>query len=416
MLVLFDLLMVVAVIWAALQVWSYWVRHDPLPAGVPAEDEWQFRFRQLSRTSLDRLRGRHGRKKKWLTIAILVAFVMACVLLKSFVLALVAFMLMVIWLQLRERRAMSNYSVPVPPSPPPSANVPPPLVSPPLVEKRLPRRVLLWCWIIIAGVCIWKLSEGGTLLHGLRDYVPQAALFWDDDEGHDRPSRSFVGELDRAKSAGHHPHDRNQTGVAIEHKVPDAMRIAKDHADAVKQAANEMNLAAQAIVPVRGEEDKPSEEASTKDLPSASAMSALGANEKEASRALFRLMGERLVAEAIRAGRPVEMANWVPSSEWTRQNFAKDIRLEKVPSRTSGVTLLEARADFPSLDEKRIEQVYHEFINDQVAGRSLALMKIFAGSVLVLGGASVFLRLGTGRQLVPAGVWSKGGWWRNWKR
>jgi hypothetical protein len=145
--------------------------------------------------------------------------------------------------------------------------------------------------------------------------------------------------------------------------------------------------------------------------------SALGPTESEARRSLLTKVGEHLTQAALRAGRPIEMADWVPGELWTQKNFARSIVYRQIPSKTPGVNLSTAEVTVDPLDERKIEQVFAEFVNDRVAGRSLSLLKGFAGTVLVLGGASVFLRLGTGRTLTsPAGSSKQKSWLQRLRR
>jgi polyhydroxyalkanoate synthesis regulator phasin len=432
MLVIFELAMFIGVVWALLCAWTYFQGRSTQEINGPAKAEFHDRLRRLSRWSYELLSGARGRKKQVLTMVGVVFVLMSIGWFHMLLLGWVVIGGLGVWTWWK---AMAGQELPsAPPKPLPilhraaSAGMAREM-EPVVTDEPRPRR--LWGWslvmlLLLGGLAAWSAMEFPEVRREMREHVPQVAQWWDGEDAgripqpvNRRKREGLAGSIDErvAELA-----DRAIEGIdrkvdQIEQQVDAAVDEIVERGESIKDEARSAVEGASSVLMAAKPATK---EASSKEdaLPASEPMklSAIGTTEKEASRALFRLIGERLTAEAIRAGRPVEMASWLPDLDWCRQHFAKEMRIRKVSSPTEGVTLFEAEAVLPTLDEKRIDQVYHEYINDQVAGRSLALLKVFAGSVLLLGGSSVFLRLGTGRQMVPPAVSSKRVGWRFWKR
>lgn len=94
--------------------------------------------------------------------------------------------------------------------------------------------------------------------------------------------------------------------------------------------------------------------------------------------------------------------DWRPSFSWTSRNFIESLEIEKVER--GDLSVFVGHADVRVPDEKKVEQIWNEFVKDKAAGRSLLLVKIFAGAVFMAGGFAVLLRLGTGRHVAQEPV------------
>jgi hypothetical protein len=130
----------------------------------------------------------------------------------------------------------------------------------------------------------------------------------------------------------------------------------------------------------------------------------------DARRSLTTKAGRVLAETLIRSGRSDDVGTWIPAEAWTLKYGLTDVEIAAVPSSTEGVNVYMARGTLAKPDDDRIEQVWFEYLKDAKSQRSLSVLKIYAGSVCVLGGLAVFLRLGTGRHLVPGQVSLKRGW------
>lgn len=106
---------------------------------------------------------------------------------------------------------------------------------------------------------------------------------------------------------------------------------------------------------------------------------------------------DQRVAEYLRAAVAFEyaakdVADWKPSPDWIREHLI--VREDKVPHGDApGYFRLKAVASF---DPQHLELASDRYQQDQVTGRTWLLAKTYAGTVSMLGGLAIFLRLGTG--------------------
>lgn len=420
--IIFELAIVVVVVWAAIQGWGYWQRHHPVSPNIPPHAQFPEQLKSLSTTSLDYLRGRRGRKGQIWGVALLVGLICVVGLTRSVLVGLIAVGVIAIWTHLRQSPVMAGPTAVVPPPLPPQAQRPSPPVMP-LVNERPRPRWGGWFWLVLGLLTVGIYWGFDDIRREVYTHLPQAARWMGDDRQYEarleisrRVARDealadrFEREAEAKAAAIEEKAEKlGQNAEAMAERIVD--RVEK-YVDATTQQIEE-KLDGSFASPSDRKEDKPdqADRASTVVASGPSAhFSAMGATEHEAQQALLTKVGEHLSTLAIRSGRPVEMASWVPSPGWTQKYFAREIQYKPLASQTPGVNLFVAEVDIPTLDEKKIEQVFGEFRNDRVAARSLGLLKGFAGTVLVLGGVSVFLRLGTGRQFTPPTVLSRKGW------
>ena len=86
---------------------------------------------------------------------------------------------------------------------------------------------------------------------------------------------------------------------------------------------------------------------------------------------------------------------WVPDLAWVAKNAVKRFKHEKnIDSKLGTRHTVHIDAD---LSPKRLDQAYEQFRSTRIGPRTEGLAKGYAGSVLLLGGLAIFLRLGTGR-------------------
>jgi hypothetical protein len=433
--IIFELAVVVVVVWAALQGWGYWQRHHPLPPSIPPNAQFPEQLKSLSKTSLDYLRGRRGRKGQILTVALVVGLICVVGLTRSVLVGLIAVGVIAIWSHLRRPPVMEGPTAVVPPPLPPQARRPMPpamgMVSEPPKRRR---GFLSWfVWLILGLMAAGLYWEFDNVRDEVHVHLPQVAGWFDRTyEARLELSRRHamalrIDQEAEARSIEARSAAIEAKGASIEEKAEKLSQNAEEMAerivdnvekyvDATTQKIEE-KMEGALVSPSGGNPEKQEKESPAPlTLGSPVRFSAMGATEHEAQRALLTKVGEHLSTLAIRSGRPVEMASWVPSAGWTQKYFARDIKYKPMPSQTPGVNLFVAEVDVPALNEKKIEQVFGEFRSDKMASRSLGLLKGFAGTVLVLGGISVFLRLGTGRQFAPPTVSSKKGWFGAGKR
>jgi hypothetical protein len=113
------------------------------------------------------------------------------------------------------------------------------------------------------------------------------------------------------------------------------------------------------------------------------------------------LLASRYLSQVIQQ-KGLIYTDWRPSLSWTSRNFIESLEIEKVER--GDLSVFVGHADVRVPDEKKVEQIWNEFVKDKAAGRSLLLVKIFAGAVFMAGGFAVLLRLGTGRHVAQEPV------------
>lgn len=91
----------------------------------------------------------------------------------------------------------------------------------------------------------------------------------------------------------------------------------------------------------------------------------------------------------------VEASDWSPSRNWIRKSFVRSFDVKT--ANQDGIEKYYVEMDV-DLTSKRMEQVKERFLSDGSWYRTRNLAKGYAGAVLILGGLSIFLRLGTSRR------------------
>lgn len=129
-------------------------------------------------------------------------------------------------------------------------------------------------------------------------------------------------------------------------------------------------------------------------------------SEAEARQAAMILASRYLSQVILQKG--LADTDWRPSLSWTSRNFIESLEIEKVER--GDLSVFVGHADVRVPDEKKVEQIWNEFVKDKAAGRSLLLLKVFAGAVFMAGGFAVLLRLGTGRHVAQEPVSLKKRW------
>ncbi len=198
--IIFDLAVVVAVVWAAIQGWSYWQRRHPLPPNMPPNAHFYEQLKSLSHTSLDYLRGRRGRKGQLLTVALLVGLICVVGLTRSVLVGLIAVGVIAIWTHLRQTPAMAGPTVAVPPPLPPQVQRPAPAVMPLVSEPRKRGGGILswWLWLILGLVSVALYWEFDSVRNEVHDHLPQVSR-WLGDERQYQVTREVSRRRDRAE-------------------------------------------------------------------------------------------------------------------------------------------------------------------------------------------------------------------------
>jgi len=129
-------------------------------------------------------------------------------------------------------------------------------------------------------------------------------------------------------------------------------------------------------------------------------------SEVEARQAAMLLASQYLSQIILQKG--LVYTDWRPSLNWTSRNFIESLEIEKVER--GDLSVFVGHADIRVPDEKKVEQIWNEFVKDKAAGRSLLMLKVFAGAVFMAGGFAILLRLGTGRHVAQEPVSLKRRW------
>lgn len=105
---------------------------------------------------------------------------------------------------------------------------------------------------------------------------------------------------------------------------------------------------------------------------------------------------QTLVVALAASGDTPDPGLWSPSTDWVLQRMVKEKRVEEHRTPT-GELRYQARLRL-SLLPAEIEKVYRRYIADTKSARTLQVAKLYAGTVLMLGGFAMVTRLGTGRR------------------
>jgi Na+-translocating ferredoxin:NAD+ oxidoreductase RnfG subunit len=103
----------------------------------------------------------------------------------------------------------------------------------------------------------------------------------------------------------------------------------------------------------------------------------------------------RFLVQTLETETPVRVGDWSPAPEWIARNLV-DYR-EVTPEQNELGQRYKVRMDV-ELTQERLEQVYEQYRSEKVEARTTGLVNGYAGAILLLGGASILLRLGTSRR------------------
>lgn len=95
----------------------------------------------------------------------------------------------------------------------------------------------------------------------------------------------------------------------------------------------------------------------------------------------------------------MDIGDWSPTPEWTFKNLVGNNRF-LTREETEVGPRYRVRMDV-DLSQKNVDRVYQQFINDRSDVRTAGVLKAYIGIILIIGGAAICLRLGTGRNPQP---------------
>ncbi|WP_145259937.1 hypothetical protein [Planctomycetes bacterium Pan216] len=108
----------------------------------------------------------------------------------------------------------------------------------------------------------------------------------------------------------------------------------------------------------------------------------------------------KLVASAVSLETGTRTGTWTPSLEWIAKDIVTKRQVTDTPSK--GIALKEVTL-VADISQNRIEQAHETFLRYRNRIRTLHLAETYLGAIMILGGAAIFLRFGTGRRLVDVG-------------
>jgi hypothetical protein len=108
------------------------------------------------------------------------------------------------------------------------------------------------------------------------------------------------------------------------------------------------------------------------------------------------------LANVVQREHGTKVGSWAPSDTWIVRNLepigvVKDLTTPESGPRYQGEVEIE-------LTDNRVQQICELYRDERVSSRMRGVTQVFAGAVFLLGGLSIFLRLGTSKRVpVPAG-------------
>lgn len=111
----------------------------------------------------------------------------------------------------------------------------------------------------------------------------------------------------------------------------------------------------------------------------------------------LRVQLTQYVREVIETKLGVDASFWSPPESWLRETFG-EYDVESKPSGTGDILLTQMNTTI-DVSPDLIRDIEKRFRTDQQSYRAVRLGKAYAGTVFILGGLAIFLRLGTGRKV-----------------
>lgn len=424
--ILFELAVLVAIVWVSMQVWQHWVQKHPVSTEKGGMSALHEQLQLISQRVLDFFRGRGHWKRKLLAVlaagGLLMFFGFPRIL---YVAVIVAGVIAISTLMKQLSASPTASSTDQQPN---EGNTPPPL--PAEVKIKIHRagrsrfrrpdstepkegfvhrffRFVTMCLLFALGGLIF--FEFDTVQRVVRNYIPQAREMFDDHQValEARIHRRHQSIDDHVDAITDHLDKQVEQALEVTEKaVEDAQQRIEDSLDRARKGRANPAQQAPPAAPV-----PPAKVETVLDVPKRGAVvrfqSEPASSAGAAMEAMTEEVGRFLVLAAIANGRSEQLAAWHPDGEWVRRSFLADAEIVETPSETNGVTLFVASAPVETPGEDDADRIWNRYLSDVSGARSLLLLKGYAGSMLVAGGLAIFLRLGTSRHVGPMSVWFK---------